>query len=113
MPESADHGLGRSRGGLTTKVHLACEQGQKPLSIVITARQRDDSPQFVPVLAGIRVPRIGSGRLTRLDLVRLAAVCGARAAGEVCLLEAVRMGLAHRVAANLLHRRLDFGTVRP
>ncbi len=25
--------------GLTTKVHLACEQGQKPLSIVITAGQ--------------------------------------------------------------------------
>jgi transposase len=27
-------------------VHLACEQGQKPLSIVITAGQRGDSPQF-------------------------------------------------------------------
>jgi Putative transposase of IS4/5 family (DUF4096) len=34
--EPADHGLGRSRGGLTTKLHLACEQGRKPLSIVIT-----------------------------------------------------------------------------
>jgi hypothetical protein len=34
--EPEDHGLGRSRGGLTTKVHLACEQRQKPLSIVIT-----------------------------------------------------------------------------
>jgi hypothetical protein len=56
VPESADHGLGRSRGGLTTKVHLACEQGQKPLSIVITAGQRGDSPQFVPVLAGIGCP---------------------------------------------------------
>ena len=29
--EPADHALGRSRGGLTTKMHLACEQGQKPL----------------------------------------------------------------------------------
>jgi transposase len=58
------------RGGLTTKVHLACEQGQKPLSIVITAGQRGDSPQFVPVLAGIRVPRIGGGRpRTRPDRV--------------------------------------------
>ncbi|GAB2744444.1 hypothetical protein GCM10027072_45460 [Streptomyces bullii] len=28
--EPADHGLGRSRGGLTTKIHLAVEQGQKP-----------------------------------------------------------------------------------
>ena len=48
--EPADHGLGRSRGGLTTKVHLACEQGQKPLSVVITAGQRGDSPQFQVVL---------------------------------------------------------------
>ena len=28
--EPNDHGLGRSRGGLTTKMHLACEQGQTP-----------------------------------------------------------------------------------
>ncbi|MEY9988600.1 transposase [Streptomyces sp. V4I8] len=28
--EPADHGLGRSRGGLTSKIHLAVEQGQKP-----------------------------------------------------------------------------------
>jgi transposase len=39
---------------LTTKVHLAGEQGQKPLSIVITAGQRGDSPQFVPVSGGPR-----------------------------------------------------------
>jgi transposase len=60
--EPADHALGRSRGGLTTKVHLACEQGQKPLSITITAGQRGDSPQFQAVLEGIRVPRPGPGR---------------------------------------------------
>jgi transposase len=60
--EPADHGLGRSRGGWTTKVHLACEQGQKLLSLVITAGQRGDSPQLIPVLAGIRVPRLASGR---------------------------------------------------
>jgi transposase len=47
---------------LTTKVHLAVEQGQKPLSLVITAGQRGDSPQFTAVLAGIRVPRSGRGR---------------------------------------------------
>jgi transposase len=55
---------------LTTKVHLGCEQGQKPLSMVLTAGQRGDSPQFVPVLAGIRVPRAGGGRpRTRPDRV--------------------------------------------
>ncbi|MFB9683044.1 transposase, partial [Amycolatopsis plumensis] len=47
------------------------EQGQKPLSIVLTAGQRGDSPQFIPVLAGIRVPRLtGGGRpRTRPDRV--------------------------------------------
>jgi transposase len=60
--EPADHALGRSRGGLTTKLHLGCEQGQKPLSVVLTAGQRGDSPQFIPVIEGIRVPRLGVGR---------------------------------------------------
>ena len=54
--EPADHGLGRSRGGLTTKIHLACEQGQKPLSMVITAGQRGDSPQFTAVLEASGCP---------------------------------------------------------
>jgi transposase len=57
LREPADHALGRSRGGFTTKLHLSCEQGQKVLSLVLTAGQRGDSPQLVPVLAGIRVPR--------------------------------------------------------
>lgn len=62
VDEPADHGLGRSRGGLTSKLHLAVEQGQKMLALVITAGQRGDSPQFAPVLARIRVPRTGPGR---------------------------------------------------
>ncbi|KPM50351.1 transposase [Frankia sp. R43] len=60
--EPADHGLGRSRGGLTTKIHLVVEQGQKPLSVLVTAGQRGDSPQFTVVLDRIRVPRPGRGR---------------------------------------------------
>lgn len=43
-----DHGLGRSRGGLTTKLHLAVEQGQRPMAAVITAGQRGDSTQLWP-----------------------------------------------------------------
>ncbi|MCG5457866.1 IS5 family transposase [Micromonospora sp. PSH03] len=60
--EPADHGLGRSRGGLTTKTHLACEQGQKVLSMVVTAGHRGDSPQFIAVLRRIKVTRLGVGR---------------------------------------------------
>ncbi|MEV4631611.1 IS5 family transposase [Micromonospora sp. NPDC049523] len=68
--EPVDHALGRSRGGLTTKTHLACEQGQKPLALILTAGQRGDSPQFIPVLRKIRVGRPGGGHpRTRPDLV--------------------------------------------
>ncbi len=68
--EPADHALGRSRGGWTTKLHLACEQGGRPLSMLLTAGHRGDSPQFAPVLADIRVPRSGPGRpRVRPDLV--------------------------------------------
>lgn len=55
--EPDDHALGRSRGGWTTKTHLSCEQGRKPLSIVITAGECGDSPQFTAVLAAVEVPR--------------------------------------------------------
>ena len=61
--EPEDHTLGRSRGGLTTKIHLSCDQGQRVLSLIVTAGQRGDSPQFQAVLDGINVPRIGAGRL--------------------------------------------------
>jgi transposase len=70
QPEPADHALGRSRGGLTTKLHLACEQGQRPLAMLLTAGQRGDSPQFTRVLARIRIPRADGGRpRTRPDRV--------------------------------------------
>ncbi|MFJ4806266.1 transposase [Streptomyces murinus] len=43
-------------------LHLVVEQRQKPMSIVITAGQRGDSPQFASVLGRVRVPRLGPGR---------------------------------------------------
>jgi transposase len=60
--EPSDHGLGRSRGGWSTKLHLACEQNQMLMSMVLTGGQAGDSPQFVAVLEGIRVPRLSGGR---------------------------------------------------
>ncbi|BCK53941.1 MULTISPECIES: IS5 family transposase [Nocardia] len=59
--EPADHGLGRSRGGFTTKLHLAADQGQRPLALVVTPGQWADCPQFTTVLGDIRVPRLSVG----------------------------------------------------
>ncbi|MDO0938983.1 transposase [Streptomyces sp. DG2A-72] len=59
---------------------MAVEQGQKPLSLRITAGHRHDSPQFQPVLEAIRVPRLGRGRpRTRPDKVRADKAYGSRA----------------------------------
>ncbi|MFH9677698.1 IS5 family transposase [Streptomyces sp. NPDC017405] len=60
--EPDDHALGRSRGGLTTKIHLACDGKGRPLAILITPGQRHDSVCARPLLERIRVPRTGLGR---------------------------------------------------
>ncbi|TLS39438.1 IS5 family transposase [Streptomyces montanus] len=60
--EPDDHALGRSRGGLTTKIHLACDGKGRPLAIILTPGQRHDSICARPLLERIRVPRIGPGR---------------------------------------------------
>lgn len=68
--EPAGHGIGRSRGGLTTKIHHAVDGRGRPLAIVITGGQRHDGVILPEVLADIRVPRVGPGRArTRPDSV--------------------------------------------
>jgi transposase len=47
--------LGRSRGGLTSKVHLAADRRCRPLAFVLTPGQAADSPQFVAVLEKVKV----------------------------------------------------------
>ncbi|MFF4796090.1 IS5 family transposase [Streptomyces sp. NPDC001276] len=56
-----DEGLGRSRGGLTCKIHLAGEGGRRPLALLITPGQWGDAPQLIPVMERIRVARLGGG----------------------------------------------------
>ncbi|GGU46303.1 IS5 family transposase [Streptomyces coeruleorubidus] len=55
-------GLGRSRGGFTSKLHLSADGRCRPLSLVITGGQRADCTQFTTVLEKIRVPRTRPGR---------------------------------------------------
>ncbi|MFF9025616.1 IS5 family transposase [Streptomyces eurythermus] len=63
--EPDDHALGRSRGGLTTKVHLAADSRCRPLAFVLTPGQAGDAPAFPEVMAQLRVPRpIGRPRTT-------------------------------------------------
>lgn len=60
--EPDDHALGRSRGGWSTKIHLAADTTQAVMALKLTAGQMADSPQLGPVLDAISVPRPGAGR---------------------------------------------------
>ncbi|WP_409456761.1 IS5 family transposase [Streptomyces goshikiensis] len=63
-------GLGRSRGGFTTKIHLASDGRCRHLALVLTPGHYGDGPQFEKVLEQVSVPRIGIGRpRTRPDRV--------------------------------------------
>ncbi|WDO10797.1 IS5 family transposase (plasmid) [Streptomyces murinus] len=57
-----DPALGRSRGGLTSKIHLACDGRGRPLAFVVTGGNTNDCTRFTAVMEAIRVPRLGPGR---------------------------------------------------
>lgn len=55
-------GLGRSRGGLTSKIHLAVDGRGRPMSILVTPGQAGDNPELLPLLDQVSVRPVGSGR---------------------------------------------------
>ena len=66
--EPGDHGIGRSRGGLTTTCHALVDGHGLPLVLLIPPGQARDSKMLGPLLAALRVPRVGPGRArTRPD----------------------------------------------
>ncbi|WP_435887034.1 IS5 family transposase [Streptomyces griseofuscus] len=80
--EPGDHAIGRSRGGLTTKIHLAADGRCRPLAFVLTSGRAGDAPAFIDVMARLRVPR-GRGRpRTRPDLVLADKAYSSRAIRE-------------------------------
>src|SRR4051812_45775390 len=62
--------LGRSRGGLTSKIHLAADQRCRPIAFLTSEGQRHDSIAFETVLGMVWIGRVGPGRpRTRPDWV--------------------------------------------
>jgi transposase len=59
---AAREALGRSRGGLSTKIHLAADRRCRPASRILTPGQHGDCPQFIPLLNQVRIARRGKGR---------------------------------------------------
>lgn len=62
MAATDGEALGRSRGGLSTKIHLAVDGRGRPLSVLLTPGQAGDNPQLLNLLDAIKVHPGGPGR---------------------------------------------------
>ncbi|MFE0062742.1 IS5 family transposase [Streptomyces sp. NPDC059003] len=56
-----DEAISRSRGGFTTKIHLASDGRCRPLAFLVTPGQWGDAPHLIAVLDRIRAPRPAGG----------------------------------------------------
>jgi transposase len=50
------HALGRSRGGLTTKIHMVCDRQGWPLTFTLPPGQDSDTRHFIPTLERVQLP---------------------------------------------------------
>ncbi|MFI8101253.1 IS5 family transposase [Streptomyces sp. NPDC086023] len=94
-----DPALGRSRGGLTSKIHLACDGRGRPLAFVVTGGNTNDCTRFTTVMEAIRVPRIGPGR----PRVRPDHVLGDKGYSS----KAIRAWLRRKGITHTIPERLD------
>src|SRR4051794_18771130 len=60
--EPGDHAIGRSRGGLTTKVHALTDGAGRVLVVLLTGGNVHDTTMFTQLMAALRVARTGPGR---------------------------------------------------
>ena len=54
--------MGRSRGGLSTKIHLETDAQGQPIRFALTGGQEADGPQAIPLLTGIETEGIIADR---------------------------------------------------
>src|SRR3954471_2569557 len=79
--EPDDHAIGRSRGGLTTKVHALTDGHGRVLVFRLTGGNVHDSRAFAALLDAVGVPRSGAGRpRTRPDYLLADKAYSSRAA---------------------------------
>jgi putative transposase len=69
--EPDDHAIGRSRGGLSTKIHALVDGKGRPLVLLVAPGQGGDAPMFTHLMDQLKIARCGPGRpRTRPDRVR-------------------------------------------
>jgi transposase len=101
--------LGRSRGGLTSKIHLAVDGRGLPMSVILTPGQAGDNPQLLPLLDQISVGRDGPGR-PRKRPVRVLADKAYSHPSTRAALRARRIGFTSPEKSDQIARRQAKGT---
>ena len=72
--------MGRSRGGLTTKIHMAVDSLGRPLKLILTPGQRGDAPIAPALLEGLSPRRVLADKAYDSNALRaLIAEMGAEA----------------------------------
>ncbi|WP_353051484.1 IS5 family transposase [Streptomyces sp. RTGN2] len=107
--EPYDRALGRSRGGLSTKLHLAVAGSGHVLAVTVTGGQRGGALQFTRLMYRIRVARTSGGRThSRPSRVIADPACSSRVI-RACLR---RLQIPHTIpgAHNWAGHRLRRGT---
>jgi putative transposase len=61
--EPRDHALGRSRGGLSTKIHALTDRFCCPLTVLLSPGQAGDNPYLMPLLQAHRTSDTATFRL--------------------------------------------------
>jgi len=69
---SEDQALGRSRGGLSTKIHLAVRGLGCPVRFILTAGHRGDAPQALPLIEGLPAAAVMADTAYDSDQIRQA-----------------------------------------
>lgn len=72
MGDQEDEGLGRSRGGFTTKLHARCDGQGRPLCFVLTPGQAHDVQGFAPLfrMLGDRIGALLADKGYDADVIR-------------------------------------------
>lgn len=60
--EPDDHAIGRSRGGLSTKIHALVDGKGRPLVLLVAPGQGGDAPVFSHLMNQLKINRAGPGR---------------------------------------------------
>lgn len=92
--EPAEHAIGRSRGGLTTKLHMLTDGTGRPLVLLLTPGNVNDTTMFAQLIGSLRVQRAGPGRpRTRPEYVLADKGYSSRANRELLR----QRGIAHTI----------------